>query len=330
MKNFYALTICCTALVLCYSFIGFRKQKSPLSFTGKPVNKEQLGEMLFFESKLSATKKISCASCHIPAHGFADTVAFSKGIHGYFGKRNAPSCTNLTDRPYLFYDGRATTIEDQVRFPIEDPNEMGIAIAEVVKRLTKDKEYNTLFNEIFHEPPTETNLKVAIAAFERTLETSHTPFDRYMSGDTLAISAAAERGRLLFMGTKAKCVECHFTPDFTGDEFRNIGLYDGVKYKDEGRAVISGNKADIGKFKVPGLRNVAVTAPYMHNGMFKTLKDVIEYYDDPYKVVPHPVNMDTVMSKPLHLTPQEKEDIEQFLRTLTDDRFMTKKKGTNH
>lgn len=325
MKKVWALAVVGISLAVCYSFTGIKKHRGPLSFDGPPQTKEQLGEMLFFEKQLSATRKLSCASCHIPEHGFADTNALSLGIKGRLGKRNAPSCTNLTDRPYLFYDGRAASLEDQARFPIEDPNEMGIKVEEVVKRLNKDKNYISYFNTVFKEQPTEKNLAVAIAAFERTLETSHTPFDRYMAGDSLAISQSAERGRKLFMGTKAKCVECHFTPDFTGDEFRNIGLYDGVTYKDEGRAAISHDKNDLGKFKVPGLRNVAVTAPYMHNGMFKTLREVIDYYDDPYKVVPKPVNMDTVMLRPLHLTEQEKTDIENFLRTLTDDRFTASK-----
>ena len=277
--------------------------------------------MLFFETRLSANRRLSCASCHIPAFAFADTIALSKGIRGRTGRRNAPSCMNIADRPHLFYDGRAATLEDQVRFPIEDPNEMGLPIGDAVNRLRKDKAYIRYFNAIYNDLPTEITLKSAIAAFERTLETGNTPFDSYMEGDSTAISTSAIRGRELFMGAKTKCFDCHFSPDFTGDEFRNIGLYDEVTYKDQGRYAISKNKDDLGKFKVPGLRNVAVTAPYMHNGMFKTLRQVIDYYDDPYKVVPHPINMDTLMRQPLHLTTQEKEDLENFLITLTDERF---------
>lgn len=325
MKKLYALAIVAVTITICYSFTGVRKRPSPLSFDGPPATKEQLGEMLFFENKLSATRQLACASCHIPEHGFADTVALSKGIYGRFGKRNAPSCTNLSGRSLLFFDGRAASLEDQVQFPIEDKNEMGIPIGDVVARLNDDKKYVAYFGKIYGSRPTADNLKAAIAAFERTLETSHTPFDRYMDGDTLAISKSAERGREVFMGAKAKCFECHFSPDFTGDEFRNIGLYDGMKFNDEGRAAITHDKADLGKFKVPGLRNVAVTAPYMHNGMFKTLRQVIDYYDDPYKVVPHPVNIDTLLLQPLHLTEQEKTDIENFLLTLTDDRFTKRK-----
>ena len=324
MKKVVAMVMWIIAIAICHSFTAMRIPANELSFKGSPTTREQLGEKLFFEKKLSATRTLSCASCHIPAHGFADTLAFSKGVHGHKGKRNAPSCTNLGSRPYFFYDGRAATLEEQVKFPIEDTLEMGLPIAEAVKRLQADKDYVQSFTQLFGSGPTEQNLKEAIAAFERTLETSHTPFDRYMAGDSMAISASAIRGREIFMGKKAKCFDCHFSPDFTGDEFRNIGLYDGVKFKDAGRFDITYNNADKGKFKVPGLRNVAVTAPYMHNGMFKTLKEVIEYYNDPYKIVAKPVNADSLSKKPLHLTTREKQDLENFLLTLTDDRFVKK------
>ena len=318
------MTVSVIAIAICYSFAARRMPTDTLSFKGAPTTREQLGEQLFFEKKLSATRTVSCASCHIPAHGFADTLAFSKGVHGHTGKRNAPTCTNVSGRPYLFYDGRAATLEDQVKFPIEDTLEMGLPIAEAVSRLQNDKDYMQAFSQLFGSAPTEQYLKEAIAAFERTLETSHTPFDRYMAGDSAAISTSAKRGRLLFMGKKAKCFDCHYSPDFTGDEFRNIGLYDGVKLNDAGRFDVTGKDIDKGKFKVPGLRNIAVTAPYMHNGMFKTLKEVIEYYNDPYKVVGRPLNADSLVRKPLHLTAREKQDLENFMLTLTDDRFVKK------
>lgn len=292
-----------------------------LAFEPSAITKEQLGERLFFEKKLSANGAVSCATCHIPAFAFSDTVALSKGVGGRLGRRNTPSCANVSARPYLFYDGRAASLEDQVHFPVEDTSEMGSTLSAAAARLAADKEYKALFRKVYGTPPTAAALADAIATYERTLETSATPFDRYMDGNDTAISASAIRGRELFMSSRAKCFDCHFSPDFTGDEFRNIGLYDGRKFTDEGRFAISHDSADLGKFKVPGLRNVAVTAPYMHNGMFRTLKEVIEYYDDPYKVVPKPVNIDTLMRKPLGLTAMEKQDLENFLLTLTDDRF---------
>lgn len=283
---------------------------------------KQLGEKLFFDPILSKDRIISCASCHNPAFAFADTVPFSKGVGGKLGKRNAPSCMNLSDREMFFYDGRAGTLEEQVRFPIEDANEMNLPIAEAVQRLNQDKAYVALFQKIYKSAPTEKLLKSCIADFERTLETSNTKFDKYMQTDSAVYSASEVRGRELFMSDKAKCFDCHFSPDFTGDEFRNIGLYDGVTLTDKGRYDVTKDPKDIGKFKVPGLRNVSVTAPYMHNGMFKTLREVIDYYDQPTKFVAHPINQDSLLMKPLNLTAQEKTDLENFLLTLTDKRFL--------
>lgn len=317
MKKGIVGIVVATAVVISYAFTAHKTGVKRVA----PTTPEQLGERLFFEKMLSADRSISCASCHIPEYGFADTVAFSKGVGGRRGKRNAQSCANMSDRPYFFYDGRAATLEDQVRFPIEDSNEMSLPIGQAVTRLEHNKDYVAWFARVYKSKPTEHYLKAAIAAYERTLETSKTPFDRYMDGNDSAISASAIRGRELFMSSKAKCFDCHFSPDFTGDEYRNIGLYDGVKLKDEGRYGITGNKDDIGKFRVPGLRNVAVTAPYMHNGMFGTLRQVIDYYDNPSATVTNPINIDTLLANPLNLTEQEKQDLEHFLLTLTDDRF---------
>ena len=161
----------------------------------------------------------------------------------------------------------------------------------------------------------------AIAEFERSLESSNTPFDRFMAGDESAISESAKRGHEIFNADKSKCFDCHFGPDFTGDEFRNIGLYDTIKYNDKGRYNETNDEADLGKFKVPGLRNIAITAPYMHDGSFKTLREVLEFYNDPYKFIPNPINLDSIMIEPLGLSEGELSDLENFLLTLTDDRF---------
>ena len=311
-------------LIACYGFTASKGKKSPLSFVGAPKNQAQLGEMLFFEPNLSLDSSISCASCHQPQHAFADTLPFSRGVNGRLGLRNAPSCMNLVDRPELFYDGRARSLEHQVAFPIQDHNEMDLPIEQAVARLNKHPKYIAYFNTIYHSKPTQALLEGAIASFERTLETSKTPLDRYINDDSLAFDASAVRGRELFMSAKAKCFDCHFSPDFTGDEYRNIGIFNGKEYNDSGRYKITKVAADIGKFRVPGLRNVAVTAPYMHNGMFKTLKEVIDYYDDPKKVIPNGLNTDTLLLQPLHLTAQEKVDLEHFLHMLTDDRFVAK------
>jgi cytochrome c peroxidase len=289
----------------------------------KPVTTtpESLGKQLFSDPILSLDSTLSCASCHIPQFAFCDTAQFSKGVGGSLGRRNSPGITNMTSRPFFFYDGRAATLEQQVLMPIQDTLEMHATLPAVVARLARHKTYDAAFRELYGAPPTAENLAGALAAFVRTLETSNTPFDRWMRGKPNPMGASAVRGRAIFM-KKGKCFDCHFSPDFTGDEFRNVGLYTGRRnLKDRGRFDITLDSADLGKFKVPGLRNVAVTAPYMHNGMFKTLEEVIEFYDQPNQVVPGGINRDTLLNEPLNLTVEEKADLKAFLEALTDEQF---------
>lgn len=286
----------------------------------EPSTMEELGELLFFDPLLSKDTSISCASCHKPEFAFADNVALSFGVDSVLGTRNTPSAMNVSSRETFFHDGRAATLEEQAIGPIENPVEMDIPISEVVRRLNEDPEYSKFFMKIFGKKATRENVAEAIASFERTLETGDTPFDRFMQGDESALSEAAKRGQVIF-NEKGKCFDCHFGPDFTGDEFRNIGLFNGKDLKDEGRFIITKDEKDLGRFKVPGLRNVAVTAPYMHNGMFRTLREVIEFYNDPKQFVKESVNIDTLLQKPLDLTEREMQDLEEFLKALTDDRF---------
>lgn len=285
-----------------------------------PVSKEELGGRLFLDPVLSSDGKISCASCHIPAYAFADTVALSKGVGGQLGSRNTPSAMNLSAHDIFFHDGRAESLELQAAGPIENPVEMNLPISEAVKKLSANKNYLAAFKKLYNEAPNRDNLLDALASFERTLETSDTPFDKFMHGDTTAISESAKRGQKIF-NIKGKCFDCHFGPDFTRDDFKNIGLYNGKDLNDVGRYGVTKDSADIGKFKVPGLRNVAVTAPYMHNGMFKTLTEVIDYYNEPQKFVKGSINMDTTMLTPLNLTGQDKADLLEFLKALTGEQF---------
>ena len=289
-----------------------------------PANKEELGKRLFFEKKLSRDNSISCASCHIPEYAFSDTLDFSIGVGGRKGKRNTPSAMNMASREIFFFDGRAATLEIQATFPIQDHNEMDINIDKAVSKIAQDKFYQKAFKKIYKKSPNKTNILSAIADYERSLESSN-PFDDYMNGDQNAISESAKRGHKVFMNPKNKCFDCHFTPDFTGDEFRNIGLFNGKELNDSGRYLITKKKNDIGKFKVPGLRNIAVTGPYMHNGMFKTLQEVIAYYNNPIAKIPNAVNTDTLLHKPLLMSDNEMIDLEEFLKTLTDPAFVKKK-----
>jgi cytochrome c peroxidase len=296
------------------------------SIDKKPINKAELGKLLFFDPVLSKNRTISCASCHKPAYAFADTSVVSVGVQNRKGTRNTPTAMNVRLQKFFFWDGRAKSLEEQALAPIENPVEMNLPVEEALQRLRKSKIYKEHFKEIFNSDPTRENLAEAIAAFERTLETSDSPFDKWkFSDDSNAVSIAVKKGFGLFNG-KGKCSQCHFGADFTANEFRNIGLFDGNKLNDSGRAVITGKAEDIGKFKTASLRNIAITGPYMHNGIFKTLKDVINFYNDPAKVVPNAINRDSLFAKPLGLTRAERKDLESFLLALTDERFSTIKR----
>jgi cytochrome c peroxidase len=294
-----------------------------VSFRTKvPETREELGQLLFFDPILSVDKTISCASCHRPEYAFADTAAVSRGVFGRTGTRNAPTAMNVRLHATFFWDGRVTSLEEQALAPIENPDEMGLPVDKAVERLKSDKSYSIYFEKIFGTQPSRELLGAAIAAFERSLETSDSPFDRWkFSGDSNAVSKEVKSGFALFNG-KGKCVKCHFGADLTANEFRNIGLFDGKQFNDSGRSIISGKKEDLGKFKTPTLRNVALTAPYMHDGSLKTLDDVIEFYDHTEKRVPEPVNKDTILARPLDLTVQEKAELKAFLISLTDQRFV--------
>ncbi len=294
---------------------------------GKPVNtKAALGEKLFSEKLLSKDFSISCASCHIPALGFADTATFSLGIYGKRTQRNTPSVLNIKNRPAFFWDGRAAALEQQALMPIAHPDEMGLPIAEAVARLNNHPQYRKLFIKIFGRPANAKNLAAAFAAYENTLETGNSKLDQsFGNRPTAHLTPQEERGRQLFIGDKAKCFDCHSGEDFTNDDFRNIGLYDGITYTDKGRFNITQDSTDMGRFKVPGLRNVAITAPYMHNGRFKTLEEVVEYYDHALYIVPDAINIDPLLQTPLGLTDQEKADLVAFLKTLTDKRYIKNK-----
>lgn len=292
-------------------------------FSDKPgIIKGQtaLGKKLFLEKILSKDSSVSCGSCHLPDFAFADTVAFSKGINGTLTTRNTPSVLNMKNRPYYFWDGRAASLKAQALMPIQNPDEMGLAIEEAVERLNKNATYRKLFNRVYKQNPSKENLAAALSAFENTLETVDSRFDDW-SNNISKLTTQEEAGRKLFTGDKAKCFDCHSMEDFTDDSYKNIGLFNGRELNDSGRYKFSGDKADLGKFKTPGLRNVAVTAPYMHNGMFATLEQVVDYYNNPQEFVANPVNIDPALQQPLGLTAEEKRNLVAFLKTLTDKQF---------
>jgi cytochrome c peroxidase len=230
---------------------------------------------------------------------------------------------NVSLQHVFFWDGRSGSLEEQALAPIENPVEMNLQIEEALARLRNSEMYNRYFMKIFNEGPNRENLAAAIASFERTLETSDSPFDSWkFYDDSNAVSDAVKRGFVVF-NEKGKCVKCHFGSDFTRHEFKNIGLFNGQELNDSGRFVVTRAPEDLGKFKTPGLRNVAVTAPYMHNGKFNSLKEVIEFYNNPGKVVPNAIGRDSILEKPLGLTAEERADLEAFLVSVTDKRFVS-------
>jgi cytochrome c peroxidase len=308
-----------TILIFCCSVVGICSFINKVD-DGFVITKATLGKKLFSEKILSKDSSVSCASCHNPNLAFADTLAFSIGINGNETKRNTPSVLNMKNRPYFYYDGRAATLAEQSLMPIAHEHEMGLPINKAVDRLNKNKTYRIMFLQVYKEKPTTKNLGASFEAYEQTLETVNSRYDDW-ANDKIKFTAAEERGRKLFIGEKAKCFDCHFSDDFTGDEFKNIGLFNGNFLTDSGRYLITKKESDLGKFKVPGLRNVAATSPYMHNGMFATLEEVLRYYNNPKGFFPHQVNIDTTFSKPLNLSTKEQSDIIAFLKTLTDKAY---------
>ncbi|MFN0200806.1 MAG: cytochrome-c peroxidase [Bacteroidia bacterium] len=304
------------------TFLGVLFSLSAFRVNEEPKDKAALGKKLFFEPMLSLDTTISCASCHRPEYAFADTSAVSIGVRGQLGTRNTPSAMNMAARSAFFYDGRVEILAEQVLHPIKNPVEMDLKIVEAVKRLAQHRDYSRWFRKLYKTAPDSASLSDALTTYIQTLESpGDAPADLWLRGvDEKAMTESQVRGRELFLG-KGKCFDCHFSPDFTGDEFRNIGLYNAKDLNDVGRFSQTKDSTDLGKFKVPGLRNIALTAPYMHNGKFKTLAEVIDYYDNPNQFIPDAQNRDSLLQKPLQLTAQEKQDLVQFLYALTDKQY---------
>ena len=275
-----------------------------------------LGRRLFYDTQLSRTREIACASCHVQERGFADPSPVSTGVEGRRGTRNAPSLVNLAWSKSFFWDGRAPTLEDQAGQPIENPVEMDLALEEAVLRLAADDSYQRAFFVAYGSPPTPETLRKALANFVRTLVSNGSPYDRHLMGDDAGYPAAAARGEALFFGEKSECFHCHVVGRLTNEGFFNNGSFE--EGGDPGRKAITGRSGDLGKFKVPGLRNVAVSAPYMHDGSVATLRDVLRQYEAGGRG--HPSTDPQV--RPLALTAAQVDDLLAFLEALTDDAFL--------
>jgi cytochrome c peroxidase len=242
-------------------------------------DKIELGRMLFFDKRLSADGTISCTTCHLPQLAFTDARQLSQGIGGLSGLRNAPTLINRAFAKKQFWDGSAASLEEQAKGPLIHPMEMGMASHEdVVGHVAAITGYREWFKRVFRSEISITNLAKAIAAFERTLLSGNTKYDRFKAGDPQALSVSEQRGLELFEG-KARCNQCHSGFNFTDEEFHNIGVGWDQRNIDLGRYSVTSLQQDIGAFKTPTLREIALTAPYMHDGSMASLEEVIEFYD---------------------------------------------------
>jgi cytochrome c peroxidase len=261
--------------------------------------KVALGRRLFFDRRLSLNRTLSCASCHNPKRAFTDGRAVAVGIEGKKGTRSAPTLVNRGYGDSHFWDGRAPTLEKQVLEPIFNPIELALTPQELEVRLKV--------------PPAQ--IARALASYVRTIRSGNSQFDRYISGDQTALTAEARRGLDLFRG-KANCTACHVGPNFTDERFHNTGVaFQNGALRDEGRFKVTRQVEDLGAFKTPTLREIARTAPYMHDGSLATLTDVIDYYDRGGNRNPH---LDGDL-RPLRLTAGDKLALATFLHCLSGE-----------
>lgn len=292
--------------------VGPRPMSTPADNPLTP-EKIELGRRLFYDPRLSSDGTISCASCHKPELAFSDGgKATSTGVYKQVGTRNSPTLTNVGYRTALFSEGRSPRLELQAIGPLTAADEMSIQPEELTRRLEADSFYTQAFQGVFGEAPSMRLTAYALSAFERTLVSLDSPYDRYLAGDTNALSQEAKKGLQIFMG-KGGCSACHQGPDFTDDQAHNIGLPD---YSDVGLARATGDSRDIGKFKTPTLRNIALTAPYMHDGSLKNLTEVVQHFGSGGK----DPNLDPLM-QPLKLSSSEVNQLVAFLESLTDIAF---------
>ncbi len=284
-----------------------------------PLTKEkiELGRLLFFDKRLSKDNTIACSTCHIPALAFTDGQLVSAGIKRQLGGRNTPTTINRGFSKAQSWDGRAPTLEDQSIGSFVNPIEHGFADHdELVSKISKIEGYKKLFKYVFGtDAITKEQVGKAMASFQRTLISGDSPFDKFdWDGDEEAISESAKRGKKLFFG-KAECNLCHFGTNFSDEQFHNIGIGWDKGTVDAGRYQVTKNKKDNGAFKTPTLREISLTAPYMHDGRFATLEEVVEYYDE--GGVENPFLDNQII--PLNLTESEKRDIVEMLRTLNGE-----------
>lgn len=339
-----------------YSEIIYEKYKKPISEWPKPTIDEgvlwqemqpistdtsyytnqkkpmvHLGKLLFFDPKLSGSNQISCSSCHHPEMGWTTHTEKSLGHDHLMGNRNAPSLFNVAFKKHFFWDGRASTLEEQAIEPITAHNEMNMDLKELPEKLQKIKEYHQLFKNVFKTNTIkEEHILSCLAAFQKTIKSQESRVDKFMKGDYKSLKNNEIRGLHLFR-TKARCMNCHHGKFLTNNDFHNIGLtYYKRKHEDLGRYNVTQNPNDVGKFATPSLRDLLNTRPWMHNGLFDNLTGIVNIYNSGMQIINptekqkkedpmYPVT-DPLM-KPLNLTQEEIQDLVSFLEALNGTRF---------
>ena len=300
----------------------------------------KLGRMLFYEEMLSGDGTMSCASCHMQEFAFTDTAQFSTGIRGMQGGRQAMSVFNMAwNTNEFFWDGRAHLLRDQSILPIQDELEMDETLDNVVAKLSGNEMYTDQFIRAFGtDEITSERISLALEQFMNSIVSTNSKYDDFLK-DSTAFTASEKRGFELFVGeynpffsdqSGADCQHCHSGLNFENDQFMNNGLDTDGNIADNGREKKTEDPADIGKFKVVSLRNIALTAPYMHDGRFKTLEEVVEHYNSQIQAsATLDPALEQTRDKGLMLSAQDKADLVAFLRTLTDKDLMTNPEYSN-
>ena len=288
----------------------------------KGAAKVELGRHLYFDKRLSRDNTVSCASCHDPSKGWSNAAAVATGVDGQQGGRSSPTIINRVFSEAQFWDGRAASLEAQALGPIANPIEMDLKIEDAVERLTAIAGYKPLFTSAYGDDAvTPDRMAKAIASFERTVVSGNSPYDKFQAGDKSAMSALAQRGMAIFLdNNKGRCSICHAGSNFTDEKYHNIGVGGDnlatFATGHAGRGAVTKNPAEIGAYKTPTLRNIADTAPYMHDGSEATLQATVEFYAKGGH--PNTPNLDKEMRK-LDLTDQDKKDLVEFMKALSGD-----------
>lgn len=328
------VTLSLWVFIFCYGTIGCHTASSSIGFYDNlPHNfpsiqhpednlptelRVQLGRMLFYDPILSKDSTVSCASCHKQQFAFADSVPLSLGVEQRLGTQNAPSLVNVAYAPYFTRAGGVPTLEMQILVPIQETHELDFNIVLAAQRIAKDSLYSTMSLAAYNRPPDPYVVTRSIAAFERSLVAAHSPYDKYTYyRKKKALSSSAQRGLQLFMSHKTDCSSCHTPPHFSNFSFQNNGLYE--HYADSGRIRLTYQEQDRALFKVPSLRNISMSAPYMHDGSLQTLEEVIQHYNRGGQPHKHK----SPLIRPLHLNTQEQKDLVAFLESLTDKHILT-------